>query len=146
MPSGGTAKFHEVFERTTKEMPASASNSMKIKVVAPPVSTSSWHQTLPLRGSVVPAKLSACGIHGICFLNTRHETSTSARICTPMSCRQAARNFSKGLASAFFEEPTALAPFTMNFMWLLCQSESTQHGLECSHYPGRGRWLIIETS
>ena len=71
VPSGGTAKFHEGIERTTKEMPASASYSMKVKVVAPPVGTSSWHQTLPLRGSVVPAKLSACGIHGICFLNTR---------------------------------------------------------------------------
>ena len=56
----GTTAFQEVFERTTKEMTASASSAMKIKVVVPSDgSSSSWRQALPLRGSVVPAKLSA---------------------------------------------------------------------------------------
>ena len=40
---------------------------MKIKVVAPLVGISSWRQTHPLRESVVPAKLSACGIHFTSF-------------------------------------------------------------------------------
>ena len=50
VPLGGTAKFQEFFfERTTKEMTASASYAMMIQVVAPPVG------------------VSACGFHGMCF-------------------------------------------------------------------------------
>ena len=36
VPSGGTALFQGTFERVTKEPTASASSTMKIKVVAPP--------------------------------------------------------------------------------------------------------------
>ena len=49
-------------------MTASASYATKVEVVAPLIGISSQRQTLPLRGSVVLAKFSACGFHGICFL------------------------------------------------------------------------------
>ena len=55
----GTATCQEVFERTTKIMTGSASPARKIKEVVPPdEKSSSWRQTLPTCGSVVPAKSS----------------------------------------------------------------------------------------
>ena len=59
-----------------------------------------WRQTLPLRGSVVPAKLSACGIHFTSFPEQHDATFTPATICAPMSFCQAARTCSKRLLSA----------------------------------------------
>ena len=61
--SSGKNKFQEAFERMAKKLTASAPSALKIKVVAPPDGISSWRHTLPSRGSVVSAKLSACGIH-----------------------------------------------------------------------------------
>ena len=93
--TSGTPTFQQGWERMTKEMTASASHAMKIKVVAPPVGISSWRQTLPPRGSVVPPKLSACRIHATSFPEQHDATFTPARICTPMLICQAARTFSK---------------------------------------------------
>ena len=55
----GTATFQEASERVTKKLTASVPSTIKIKVVCPPHGISSWRHTLPLRGCVVPAKLSA---------------------------------------------------------------------------------------
>ena len=57
-------------------------------------------QKLPLRGSVVPAKS-----HQQMIISA---TLISARTCTPMSCYQAARPFSKGLVGAW--RPILLHP------------------------------------
>ena len=54
-----TAMFRQGCESITKEMTASASPAINIKLVAPPDDFSSWSQTPLLRGSAVPAKPSA---------------------------------------------------------------------------------------
>ena len=82
--SGGTTMFQVILERGY-EHTASASSAMKIRVVAPPQGTSSL---LAPNASVVRE---CCSSH----VSSTRVTSTSARICTPMSCSQVARRSSK---------------------------------------------------
>ena len=72
------------------------------------------------------------------FLSRRSVTLTSARICTPMSCRQVARPCSKG-GERTMKELTASGPFTMKPTCVLHQIESAQYGLDPpvlpQHFP-----------
>ena len=50
--------------------------------------------------------------------------------------------FFKGTGECMFQELTALALFSMKFMWLLHLSESTQYGLECRGWPTESTTLF----
>ena len=107
--------FKQVCESITKEMTASASSAIKIKVVAPADENSSWRQTPPLRGSVVPAKLSA-------VRNPRHpfpEQHGMRRLRPPESQRQYCivrrHEHVPRVSGHMTKELTASAPSAMKF-------------------------------
>ena len=79
----------------TKELTASVPSAMKVKVVAAPNVNIFTIGVKRLRYEEVLSP--ACGIQGTYFQSSMNAALTSARICTPMSCRQRHGHVQTGL-------------------------------------------------
>ena len=82
----------------------------------------------------------SCLLAGFLFdLEEAFDTTPRDRLWAAVSD---AAKLKRSVSGRMLKEPTTLAPFTMSFMWLLHQSESTQYGSE-NAFCQRRRFCLI---